>query len=352
MLLDLAWAIGRPLIFRLDAETAHRAVLERAGAAGPTTLALVRALAGTPRHGPVRVGGLTFRSPIGLAAGLDKDGEAISLWDALGFGFIEVGTVTPRPQPGNPQPRLFRLVADHAIINRMGFNNGGLPSLRPRLQNLRESGRWPSAPVGVNIGKNKDTPNDEADADYVACATALRGFADWFTVNVSSPNTPGLRALQEPARLGALLERTVTAAGDTPVFLKLAPDLEPEALAEAVDVAVRAGCAGVVATNTTISRPGATASHPEPGGLSGAPLWPLAFARIGQAIDAAAGRVPVIGVGGVSSPAQARALLERGCAALQVYTGFIYEGPALPIRLDRGLAASGLSHARASRLEG
>jgi len=340
VLLDLAWALSRPLIFRLDAEAAHRAVMARAAAVGPAGLGLLRALAGAPAGPPLRVAGIQLRGPVGLAAGLDKDGEAIPVWDALGFGFIEVGTVTPRPQAGNPQPRLFRLVNERAIINRMGFNNHGLPALVPRLRALREQGRWPAAPVGANIGKNKDTPNDDADADYVACATALRGLADWFTVNVSSPNTPGLRALQEPGRLGALLERTVAAARDTPVLLKLAPDLEADALAEAVDVAVRAGCAGVVATNTTLSRPGETARCPEAGGLSGAPLWPLAFERIGQAVDAAAGRVPVIGVGGVSSAAQARALLERGCAAVQVYTGFIYEGPGLPGRLHRALASA------------
>lgn len=346
MLLDLAWWFSRPMVFQMDPERAHHWVMARAAAASPAQLAAAARLRGEGWGGlPLRVAGLRLGGPVGLAAGLDKDGEAIPMWAALGFGFIEVGTVTPRPQAGNPQPRLFRLVPERAIINRMGFNNGGVEALAGRLQRLREGGRWPAVPVGCNIGKNKDTPNEVADQDYVACATRLRGLADYFTVNVSSPNTPGLRALQAPGLLGALLERTCAAAGDTPVFLKLAPDLEPEALAEAVDVAVAAGCAGLVATNTTLTRPGSTGRLDEAGGLSGAPLWPLAAERIGQIVDAAAGRVPVIGVGGVSTAEQARALLDRGCAAVQIYSSFVFGGPGLPARLGRELSAARLQGA-------
>lgn len=343
MLLDMIWAMSRPFVFQMDAEDAHHWVMARAAAATPAELAMARRLVGAAWGGlPLRVAGLKLAGPVGLAAGLDKEGAAIPMWAALGFGFIEVGTVTPRPQPGNPQPRLFRLVKERGIINRMGFNNGGVEAMAARLLALREAGRWPDVPVGCNIGKNKDTPNEQADQDYVTCASRLRGVADYFTVNVSSPNTPGLRALQAPGVLGALLERSCAAAGDTPVFLKLAPDLEPEALAEAVEVAVAAGCAGLVATNTTLGRPGTTGRLDEAGGLSGAPLWPLAFERVGQVVDAAAGRVPVIGVGGISDAGQAVAMLERGCAAVQIYSSFIFGGPGLPSRLSRELSAARL----------
>ncbi|MEC8424481.1 MAG: quinone-dependent dihydroorotate dehydrogenase, partial [Myxococcota bacterium] len=285
----------------------------------------------------VQVGPLRLAGPVGLAAGLDKDAEAVPVWPALGFGFVEVGTVTPRPQDGNPRPRMFRLKEERALINRMGFNNGGVEAMRIRLQTLREAGRWPSVPVGANIGKNKDTPNDEAERDYLQCVVALSPLVDYFTVNVSSPNTPGLRALQEPERLSGLLETVIDAARPRPVFLKLAPDLEPSALAEAVDVAVQADCTGIIATNTTISRPGSTGRLDEGGGMSGAPLWPLASERVGQVIDAAAGRVPVIGVGGIHTVEQVEELLERGCHAVQIYSGFIFEGPGLPSRLHREL---------------
>jgi dihydroorotate dehydrogenase len=338
MLLDLAWSLTRPLLFRMDAEDAHRFVLERLGSTPHLAAAVLGALADGPDPGQaVQVGPLRFAGPVGLAAGLDKDGEAIPVWPALGFGFVEVGTVTPRPQAGNPRPRMFRLKEEGALINRMGFNNGGVDALHARLQDLRASGRWPSVPVGANIGKNKDTPNDEAERDYLRCVVSLSPLVDYFTVNVSSPNTPGLRALQEPERLSRLLETVVGAARPRPVFLKLAPDLEPSALAEAVDVAIQAECTGIIATNTTISRPGTTGRLEEGGGMSGAPLWPLASERIGQVVDAAAGRVPVIGVGGVHTVEQVEQLLARGCHAVQVYSGFIFEGPALPGRLHREL---------------
>lgn len=338
MLLDLAWTLTRPLLFRMDAEDAHRFVLERLAATPRLAAAMLGAMADGPDAGQaVQVGPLRFAGPIGLAAGLDKDGEAIPVWPALGFGFVEVGTVTPRPQVGNPRPRMFRLKEEGALINRMGFNNGGVEALRARLQALRASGRWPSVPVGANIGKNKDTPNDEAERDYLLCVVSLSPLVDYFTVNVSSPNTPGLRELQEPERLSRLLEAVVTAARPRPVFLKLAPDLEPSALSEAVHVAVEAECTGIIATNTTISRPGTTGRLDERGGMSGAPLWPLAAERIGQVVEAAAGRVPVIGVGGVHTVEQVEQLLAVGCHAVQVYSGMIFEGPALPGRLHKAL---------------
>ncbi len=339
MLLDLAWRLARPLLFRMNAEDAHRAVLSQLERRPGLARSVFGALAGPPAPAlAVEIAGLRLAGPVGLAAGLDKDGEAIPVWPALGFGFIEVGTVTPRPQAGNPRPRMFRLVEEGGLINRMGFNNGGVEALRQRLDGLRQSGRWPDVPVGANIGKNKDTPNDDAERDYLQGVVALAPLVDWFTVNVSSPNTPGLRELQEAERLSRLLDTVVSAARPRPVFLKLAPDLEPSALTEAVDVAVQAECAGIVATNTTISRPGTTGRLGEGGGLSGAPLWPLAYERIGQVVAAADGRVPVIGVGGVRSAEEAQALLDLGCAAVQLYSGLVFEGPGLPSRIHRALA--------------
>lgn len=339
MLLDLAWRLTRPALFTMDAEAAHRAVLGTLERWPRLTTALLGALAGAPPRGLHRaLGPLQIASPVGLAAGLDKDGEAIATWPALGFGFVEVGTITPRPQVGNPKPRMFRLKAEQGLINRMGFNNGGLAGATERMRALRAAGRWPRVPVGANIGKNKDTPNDRAEDDYLACVAGLRSQVDYFTVNVSSPNTPGLRDLQEPERLERLLRAVVQTAERVPVFLKLAPDLAPTALSEAVDVALEAGCLGIIATNTTITRPGSTGRLAEAGGLSGAPLWPLAQERIGQVVEAVGGRGPVIGVGGVNSPDRAEALLGLGCAAIQVYSGLIFEGPGLPLRILRHLA--------------
>lgn len=335
MLLDTAYAVAKPVLFSMDAETAHELTFRAMGAA--------RALAGdTLRPDPIlarKVGPLTFAGPVGLAAGLDKNGVAVRTWDALGFGAIELGTVTGRAQPGNDRPRLFRLVEERALINRMGFNNHGAAALAGQLRALRDGGHWPKhAPVGANLGKSKVVPNEEAVADYLASLDALRGLADYFVVNVSSPNTPGLRALQEKEPLERLLGAVVPAAGGTPVFLKLAPDLEDDALAEAVEVAVQAGCAGILATNTTLTRPGTTGRLDQAGGLSGAPLWPLARTKVAAVVRAAAGRVPVVGIGGVSSAEQVLELLRLGCAATQLYTAFIYGGPTLPSRIHRELA--------------
>lgn len=334
---DLVWrALLRPLLFRLDPEDAHHATLALAARAPR----LLGALAGgAPAAGLARtLLGETIPSPIGLAAGLDKDAVALPLWERLGFGFVEVGTVTPLPQPGNPRPRVHRLPRERALINRMGFPSQGAEVIAARLERLRAAGRWPRIPVAVNLGKNKDTPAESAHDDYARLARRLGPLADWLVVNVSSPNTPGLRALQARGPLLRILEATRDAAGGLPVLLKLAPDLEPEALTEAVHLAVEAGAAGIVATNTTISRPVAGPAELPDGGLSGAPLYPLAKARIEAVLAAAAGRVPVIGVGGVDRPERAKELLALGCAAVQVYTGLIYEGPGLVRRLNRHLA--------------
>lgn len=335
-MLQWSWPLARPILFSMDAEDAHERTLSALESYG----GLLGSLAGsnTPDPSLAREAfGVKLAGPVGLAAGLDKDGRAIPFWPRLGFGFVEVGTVTAHAQTGNPRPRLFRVPEDGALINRMGFNNHGSEALATRLRALRESGRWPSVPVGANVGKSKITPLDEATDDYVTSVTRLHGLVDWFTVNVSSPNTPGLRSLQAPEVLGALLDGVLEAADGTPVVLKLAPDLEPDALAEAVDLAIAHGINGIIATNTTIGREGLTKDPEQAGGMSGRPLWPLARSRIGTALDAAGGRVPVIGCGGVHTAAQVKELLDAGCVAVQLYTGLIFEGPGLPARLHRDL---------------
>jgi dihydroorotate dehydrogenase len=331
--LDALYRLARPLLFHLDAETAHELVFRG--------LPFVPWLAGNRRPDPLlrrTVAGLEWGGPVGLAAGLDKNGVGIRAWEALGFGAIEVGTVTALAQPGNPLPRLFRLVPERGLINRMGFNNAGAVALASTLTRLREGGGWPKVPVGANLGKSKVTPNEDAVGDYLNSVGALRGKADYFVVNVSSPNTPGLRALQDKEPLTRLLGAVVPAAQRTPVFLKLAPDLEDDALREAVDVALEAGCAGIIATNTTITRPGETGRLDQFGGLSGAPLRPLAREKLAVVLQAVAGRAPVIGVGGIFTADDALDYLRMGCAAVQVYTAFIYEGPGLVARLHAELA--------------
>lgn len=338
-MLDLAYPLVRRALFAMDAERAHERTIAALAAAPGLWGGLASLTMGPPPESLAReVCGLRWAGPVGLAAGLDKDGRAIEFWPSLGFGAVEVGTVTAQPQPGNPSPRLFRLVEDRALINRMGFNNRGSADLAVRLERLHSRGRWPDVPVGVNVGKSKVTPLEEAHDDYATSVRRLAGLADWFTVNVSSPNTPGLRELQGREHLARILGAVLAEAGDTPVLLKLAPDLEDDALADAVNLAVDSGAAGIVATNTTIGRDGLTRDPGEPGGLSGAPLWPLARRRIGVALEAAAGRLPVVGVGGISDASQVQELLDAGCAAVQLYTALIFEGPGLPSRLNRALA--------------
>src|SRR5215470_17583523 len=321
----------RALLFLLPPELAHSA-----GMLSLRVLGLFAAWA-RPRLPALEstVAGLRFPTPIGLAAGFDKDAVAVAGLFALGFGFVEVGTVTPRPQPGNPRPRLFRLGARRALINRLGFNNHGAEAAARRLRRLA----FRPAPLGVNLGKNVDTPLEQATADYVAGVEILGGAADYLVVNASSPNTPGLRALQEPERLRALLE-AVRARTPKPLFLKIAPDLSDDAIDAAVDVAVAAKAEGVIYTTTTIERPGVEGERHagEPGGLSGAPLGDRSTEVIRRAYRRAAGRLALIGVGGVFSPEDAYTKIRAGASLVQVYTGFIYEGPGLPVRLARGLA--------------
>ena len=338
VLLKLSWRIIQPLLFLLPAETAHRLTLGVLSATPNLHATIVRLLGGpTKTTGPIRVGPLTLQGPVGLAAGLDKDGEAIEFWPSLGFGFIEVGTVTAHEQLGNPQPRLFRLVEEKALINRMGFNNDGSQALADRLKALRQTDRWPSIPVGANIGKSKITPLEQANEDYLQSVACLKMHVDYFTVNVSSPNTPGLRDLQQADALRPLLEAVVPAADPVPVFVKFSPDLDDEGLDAAVEVAVSAGCVGIIATNTTRTRPQNTGRTNETGGMSGAPLWSLSRERIGRIIRQANGRIPVIGAGGIRSWEQAAQLLDDGCVAVQVYSGLIFEGPAMIHAINDGL---------------
>ena len=338
--IQLFWSLVRPILFLFDAERAHRLVMGTL-AACPHLHARVFRILGGPANttGPVQVGPLQFAGPIGLAAGLDKDGEAIPFWPSLGFGFIEVGTVTAHPQEGNPQPRLFRLVDERALINRMGFNNHGSEDLAKRLEELRKTKHWPDIPVGANIGKSKITPNEDANEDYLASVACLKPHVDYFTVNVSSPNTPGLRDLQQADALRSLLGVVVPAAEPLPVFVKFSPDLDDEGLDAAVQAAIDTGCIGIIATNTTRSRPGTTGRTEEAGGMSGAPLWPLSRERIGRILQTANGRIPVIGAGGIRSWEQAADLLEDGCVAVQLYSGLIFSGPGLIHEINDGLLA-------------
>lgn len=322
----------------MDPEDAHLRTMRLLGALAPV-LGTVAPLFDVR---DVRLGstvcGLHFRTPVGLAAGLDKHAEAVTAWPNFGAGFVEVGTVTPRPQPGNARPRLFRLAEDRALINRMGFNSVGADTVAQHLQRV---GRH-TAPIGINVGKNRDTPNESAAADYTHAITALKPFADYFVVNVSSPNTAGLRDLQRPASIHQLVATAMTAATETsparPVFVKLSPDSSDTELDETVDAVVAAGADGIVATNTTTSRDGLRSPRAtETGGLSGAPLRQRATDTCRRIYRRTAGRIPIIGVGGISSAEDAYERIRAGASLVQVYTALIYEGPGIFRRINRGL---------------
>ena len=326
----------RPLLFCLPPETAHRWTMAalRIFSILPFGPSVVKLFSGKAPHSePVVVSGLTFPNPVGLAAGLDKDAEAVAALGALGFGFVEVGTLTPKPQPGNPQPRLFRLPKDRGLINRMGFNNHGVVAAAQRLKN-----RPAGLVVGGNIGKNKDTPNELAAQDYVLSLRALHPVVDFFTVNISSPNTPGLRALQslEPLRelMREVLEERDRHQPRRPVWVKLAPDLTNEELVDTAQLIVSAGADGIIATNTTLSRSGLgtdpiKVEQMGAGGLSGAPLRQRSTDVIRVLRGAVGPDFPLIAVGGVLSGQDAREKKEAGATLVQVYTGLIYEGPQL-----------------------
>src|SRR5438093_8859277 len=267
-------AFVRPLLFSLDAETAHHLTIGLLRTASHSNLTLRALKSFQPSSKPKTVFGLNFPNPIGLAAGLDKNGVALPAWAALGFGFIEIGTVTAKAQPGNPKPRIFRLPAQQALINRLGFNNDGADAIADRLRKLRNSGRWPAVPVGINIGKSRATPLEQATDDYLYSFRLLRDFADYITLNVSSPNTPGLRELQQPQRLSELLRaiRSEPDAAAKPVLIKISPDLSPVELEAIVAACEENAVAGVIATNTTLDHSSIPPALDEKGGLSGAPL--------------------------------------------------------------------------------
>jgi len=331
----------RPWLFRLDAERAHRLTLWLLQAAGSVRLgrSLVRRVFadGLPER-PVEVFGLRFRNPLGVAAGYDKEGRAVTGLACLGFGHVEIGTVTALAQPGNLRPRLFRLVEDQALVNRMGFPNPGLVAVRGSLFRNQGSG----AVVGVNIGKGKETPLESAAQDYVTLLRELGPRADFISVNISSPNTLGLRALQGRAYLEGLLKVLAQARLEMgrplPVLVKLAPDLEARELQEAVDVIETAGMDGIVAVNTTLARPNLRSGLAgEAGGLSGRPLFRQAVTVVERIVRQTQGRLPVVAVGGIDGVDSARAMMAAGAALLQVYTGLVYRGPGLVREILQGL---------------
>lgn len=337
-----------PLLRRVDAETAHERTLSALALAQSTavTRAFLRLLAGPLPDAPVRLFGLTFPNVLGVAAGFDKDVRATTGLALLGFGHVEVGTLTPRPQVGNPRPRIFRLPADGALINRMGFPNGGVAAAVPRLQTLANMER--DFVVGVSLGKQKETPLTAAAADYVAVMTAVYPTADYLAVNVSSPNTPGLRELQGSAYLDELLhalqdENRALAqrhgVAQRPLLVKVAPDVTWAELDEMLAAIQRHAINGIIATNTTVSRDGLSDPHKEEqGGLSGRPLATRSTEVIAHIAQQTGGALPIIGVGGVATAADARAKLDAGASLVQLYTGLVYRGPRIAGTILRALA--------------
>jgi dihydroorotate dehydrogenase len=349
------YRILRPLLFRLDPERSHRLVVA-------CLIAYEHVLA---RRWPPRpwthpaleqeLWNLRFPNPVGLAAGFDKDARAPHVWPLLGFGFAELGTITAEPQPGNPTPRLFRFPHDRALINRLGFNNAGAAAVAQRLARLQRA----QIPLGINIGKSRIVVLERAVEDYLRSFRELFLGADYFVINVSSPNTPGLRDLQSEEHLSLLLHALVKhndvlarlhGKRRRPLLIKLAPDLADEALPKIVDVARDCGAAGLVATNTSIERAGLTTPTSEGGGLSGAPLRARATAVIRALHRAAGADLPIIGVGGIFTAADAYEKIRAGASLVQIYTGMIYEGPRLPYRIAHGLVdllhRDGFTHLR------
>jgi dihydroorotate dehydrogenase len=333
------YSLARTALFKLDPEVAHDLTLKSLARLGAGAGVLG---AGSSHGESRRVMGLDFANPVGLAAGLDKNGEYIDALGALGFGFLEIGTVTPRPQPGNPKPRMFRLVDREALINRLGFNNLGVERL---LANVARAS-WKGV-LGINIGKNFDTPIERAADDYLACLDAVYGAASYVTVNISSPNTKNLRDLQSPERLGELLA-AIMGRGESlaarhgqrkPIAVKIAPDLDDEQIEAIARLAAAHRVDALIATNTTVSREEVSghALAGEAGGLSGRPLFARATAVLSKLSKALSGRIPLIGVGGILSGDDARAKIDAGASLVQVYTGFVYGGPALIAAARRAL---------------
>jgi dihydroorotate dehydrogenase len=359
--MHMLYSLVKPLLFRLEAERAHRLIASLLRAANRTPLLdLMRVFADySDPFLATACAGLQFQNPLGLAAGFDKRGALIGPMAALGFGHVEVGTVTPRPQPGNDRPRLFRLPEDRALINRLGFNSPGMIAVARNLRDERRKTKderrnadiasssfvlRPSSPVvGVNIGKNRTTPLERAAEDYCAAFIALAPLADYVAINISSPNTPGLRRLHERAALEALLGELARLnhglAAPRPLLLKVSPDETRDQLANAAQAGASAGIAGLIATNTTLARAGLrSAQAGEAGGLSGQPLQQQARQTIAALFALTGGALPIIGVGGVASAADAYAHIRAGASLVQLYTGLIYEGPGLIYTIKRDLA--------------
>lgn len=322
----MLYALARPLLFSLDPETAHEVTLRLAE--------LAAFLPGRTHAAPVRAMGLEFANPVGLAAGLDKHAEHVDALAALGFGFVELGGVTPRPQPGNPRPRLFRLTEARAIINRYGLNSVGVDAFAQNLRKTRTK-----AVIGVNIGRNRDTPNDRSVDDYLQCMAVLYPHVSYLALNVSSPNTSGLRDLQSAEALSLLLKKMIEGrqrlrerhGRNVALVLKISPDLDDAAIAAIAEVARRERADGIIATNTTVSRGGlAGLRHgTEQGGVSGAPLMAAATAVLGKLNGLLRGEIPLIGCGGIMSGADAAAKFEAGAALVQLYSGLVFRGPRL-----------------------
>ncbi len=330
---DIAYSLFRPLLFRIDPEQAHR-----------LTLALLRHAPqlGLPRDPPelqTSVFGLSFSNPIGLAAGMDKDALAVGAWDRLGFAFAEIGTITPQPQPGNPRPRIWRLPEDHALINRMGFPSAGVDRVAARLRQIRE--RETRLRIGVNIGPNRDTLSERVAEDYASLIRRLATSCDFVVINLSSPNTPGLREFQAPERMRTVVESIRLACSETgaepPLLIKLAPDLETMMLAEICAAALEMGLAGIVATNTSLAHAALGVASPFEGGLSGEPLKLCAREIIAEIYRLTRGRIPIIGVGGIASAEDAYGHIRAGASLIELYTGLIYHGPGLVRRIKSGL---------------
>ncbi|MDW3646028.1 MAG: quinone-dependent dihydroorotate dehydrogenase [Bacteroidia bacterium] len=336
----------RPIFFSLDAEKAHHLTFSLLKFS--LSLPLVRDLFRintelSLKSLEVKQFGLTFKNPVGLAAGFDKDAYIGDKWKYMGFGFVEFGTVTPRSQAGNPKPRLFRLLRDRAVINRMGFNNAGADAMLKKLKRMKKG----DMVVGMNIGKNKDTPNEKAVDDYVYCFELLFDYVDYFVVNVSSPNTPGLRSLQEKEPLTQLLLRlqdlNQKKESPKPLLLKIAPDLTESQLDDIVEVAEKAQLSGLIATNTTISRadldtPEAEVEALGAGGLSGLPLTHTSWEIMNYIHKKTDGKLPLIGVGGIMEPLDAKMRMQGGASLVQVYSGYVYEGPGFVKRILKALA--------------
>lgn len=341
----MAYALLRPLLFAVDAEWAHARTLDllRVMGATPVLRGALRRLFPVAASPPVEVCGRSFPNRLGLAAGYDKDAVAWRGLGCLGFGHVEIGTVTPRPQTGNPRPRVFRLPAERSLINRLGFPSRGADSVAERLRPPRGNGEGPR--IGVNLGKQRETPLDRAEDDYGALVTRFAPLADYLTVNVSSPNTPGLRDLQAAPRLApllrALVERRDAAVGAgpcVPLLVKISPDLTDGDLDATLEAIEAAGVDGIVATNTTTGREGVRGPHAgEAGGLSGAALTARSTETVRRIRQRTGGRLPIVGCGGVMGPEDARAKLEAGASLVQVYTGMVFEGPGLVGRVLRAI---------------